>query len=412
VKRSKLDWLGNIFNNSKDFEDKISLIQKKLDKSNNRILALQEQLLDKEQDINKADKTIQKIIQIWRNINSSESLPKILTSIINALCKDLDFLYCFLFQVYNVNGKPVLKVSHASQVSYFNLDEILDNRLKTFIISCKNDNNCIVKTIKSQKIQQIDIFQEIFEGSDITLEKNKIDKLESIFIDRAITAIPLMVQDAPYGCLVAISVHQELTSLDKNYLQLFAGQIELSVSMTRLLDTVKKQAVTDVLTGLYNRRYFNESLERETQRAERSRIPFTLITLDLDHLKHINDTYGHGAGDEAIAAIGKVLRKSARETDISARFGGEEFAVIMPNTDLEGGLIAAERIRAMIESFPMEQSGNISASIGVATYFKHADNLDDLIKLADQAMYTAKNNGRNRVEIAKTIICPGDRIEH
>jgi len=406
-----LDWLSNIFNNSNKFEKEMSLLQKNLDKANARVLSLQEHIVEQEQDINKADKTIEKIIQIWRNINSSESLSRILASIINSLSKDLNFLYCILFQIYRNNGKTILKVSHVSQVVYFDLDEVLENKLKLFSIPYEYDDNFIVKALKTQKIQEMDFFHDIFKGSDLILEKNKIDKLQSIFIDRAITVIPLMVQGNPFGCMVAVSMNKELNSLDKNYLQLFAGQVELSVSMTKLLETVKTQAVTDVLTGLYNRRYFNETLEKEVKRAQRSKIPFTLITLDLDHLKQINDNYGHTAGDTAIALIGKVLLGYARETDIAARFGGEEFALVMPNTDIDGGMVVAERIRSVIASKKVEGFGNITASFGVATYLKHANTLEELVKVVDQAMYSAKENGRNRVEIAKTKLCPEPKTE-
>lgn len=399
-----MSWLNNIFNNSKKFEDKISLLEKKLRKADSLQASLEEKIVAKEQDVTKADKSIQKIIQIWRNINSSEALPKVLATILGGLCNDLDFLYCLLFQIYNTENGPRLKVSIASEIGYFNLDEILGNKLKKFSISYDYDDNFLVNTIKSQEIKQMQHFHEIFKCSDLILNKYQIDRLESIFIDRAMTVVPLMVQGNPFGCLVAVSLRKEVNSMDNNYLKLFAGQIELSVSMTRLLESVKAQAVTDVLTGLYNRRYFNEALAREVKKAQRSERPFTLITLDLDHLKQINDTLGHTAGDAAIAAIGAVLKKNAREIDIAARFGGEEFALIMPDTEVEEGLTAAERIRSVIASQNIEGVGHISASIGVATFLKHTDTLEGLFELADQAMYSAKNNGRNRVEVAKTTI--------
>ena len=406
-----MDWLSNIFNTSKKFEDKINLLQRKLHKANALNVSFEERIAAKELDINKADKSIQRIIEIWRNINSSESLPKVLATIISGLSNDLDFLYCILFQIHNDKDGTKLKVSIASEVEYFNIEEILGNKLKTFSIPIECKDNFLISTIRSQKIQQMENFHDIFKGSDLTLEKYKLDRLASIFIDRAITVLPLMVQGNPFGCLVAVSLKKEVDSMEKNYLKLFAGQIELSVSMTRLLESVKTQAVTDVLTGLYNRRYFDETLAKEIKKSQRSQRPFTLITLDLDHLKQINDTYGHSAGDKAIALIGSILLKSARETDIPARFGGEEFALVMPDTDTEGGIDAAERIRAMIASKKIEGVGNITASIGVATYLKHANTIEDLVKLVDQAMYSAKENGRNRVEVAKTMTGSEVKVE-
>lgn len=406
-----MSWLNNIFNNSKKYEDKINLLQKKLRKSEALNSTFEDKIAAKEQDIGKADKSIQQIIQIWRKINSSEPLSKVLATILSGLYNDLDFLYCLLFQLYNTENGVRLKVSIASDIGYFDLNEILNNKLKSFSISYDYDDNFLVSTIKSQEMKQMEKFSDIFKCSDLILNKYQLDRIESIFIDRAITALPLMVQGNPFGCLVAVSLKKEVNNMDKNYLKLFAGQIELSVSMTRLLESVKAQAVTDVLTGLFNRRYFNEALAKEIKKSQRSQHPFTLITLDLDHLKRINDTLGHTAGDAAIAVIGSVLKKNAREIDIPARFGGEEFALIMPDTDTEEGLIAAERIRSIIASKKIEGVGNISASIGVATFLRHTDKVEELFELADQAMYNAKNNGRNRVEVAQKMLKPQSKVE-
>lgn len=406
-----MGWLSNIFDNSKKFEEEINLLQKKLRKANAINTSLEERIEEKELDINKADKSVQKIIQIWKNINSSESLPKVLATILSGLSTDLDFLYCILFQIYNDKDGIKLRASIASDVGYFNLEEILGIKLKAFNIPYDCDDNLLIRAIKSQKIQQIENFHDIFEGSNVKLEKYKLDRLASLFIDRAITVLPLMVQSHPFGCLFAVSLKPEVNNMDKNYLKLFAGQIELSISMTRLLESVKTQAVTDVLTGLYNRRYFNETLAKEMKRSLRSKNSFTLITLDLDHLKQINDTHGHSAGDAAIAAIGKVLLKGARECDIPARFGGEEFALVMPDTGLEGGLVAAERIRSIIAANKIEGIGTITASIGVATFLKHASTIEELLEVVDQAMYRAKENGRNRVEVAKTKLNSESQVE-
>jgi len=398
-----LGLLDIFFDSNKQYEEKIKVLEKRLYKAGSENSALEEKLESKDQDIKKSDKSIQKIIQTWKNINSYESLPVILSTILNGLSTDLDFLYCMLFQLCKTNEGNRLKVIMDSNVEYFDMDEILGHKLKSFGILYDYNDNLMVKAIKTQKTCQMEKFQDIFKGSDLMLEKNRLDRLESIFIDRAVNIIPLSLQGKPFGCLVAVSLKHEVSLMDKNYLKLFAGQIELSVSMTNLLDIAKAQAVTDVLTGLYNRRYFNETLNKEAKKSLRTRRPFTLITLDLDHLKQINDNFGHTAGDAAISAIGKVLLKSARESDIPARFGGEEFALIMPDTDIDGGLHAAERIRKMIETQTVEGHGNITASIGVATFIRHTETLEELIEIVDQAMYLAKNNGRNRVEVAKNV---------
>ncbi len=155
------------------------------------------------------------------------------------------------------------------------------------------------------------------------------------------------------------------------------------------------------MTGLYNRRYFEEFIKKEAVRADRQGQKFTVIGLDLDHLKQINDAYGHNYGDIAIKAIAEVLKNNARSIDIAARMGGEEFNLLLPGVDSAGGCIAAERIRKAIEAVELEKIGRITASLGVATYLEHSEDIEELLEITDRAMYESKRNGRNRVTIAR-----------
>jgi two-component system cell cycle response regulator len=159
-------------------------------------------------------------------------------------------------------------------------------------------------------------------------------------------------------------------------------------------------AVTDPLTGLYNRGYLQEALTVELRRAQRYRRPLTLVLLDLDHFKQVNDTLGHSAGDEALREVSRRLRQTARSTDIVARHGGEEFAMLLPETDLERGLIAAERFRAAVEGTTVHGarggSRSLTISLGVGCYPDHATSIPELMELTDAALYTAKRTGRNR----------------
>ena len=144
-------------------------------------------------------------------------------------------------------------------------------------------------------------------------------------------------------------------------------------------------------------------MNKEVTRAHRTKQPFTLIALDLDYLKQINDKYGHSIGDLAIQTVANVLKKNARSIDVAARMGGEEFNLLLPGVDSQGGLIAAERIRSAIAGCKIEQVGQITASIGVSTFFEHSDKIEELLEITDQAMYNAKRNGRNQVQLAKPI---------
>ena len=155
------------------------------------------------------------------------------------------------------------------------------------------------------------------------------------------------------------------------------------------------------LLSVDNRRYFEEFIKKEAVRADRQGQKFTVIGLDLDHLKQINDAYGHNYGDIAIKAIAEVLKNNARSIDIAARMGGEEFNLLLPGVDSAGGCIAAERIRKAIEAVELEKIGRITASLGVATYLEHSEDIEELLEITDRAMYESKRNGRNRVTIAR-----------
>ncbi len=220
---------------------------------------------------------------------------------------------------------------------------------------------------------------------------------------KAIINIPLFIRNNHYGWFNVFSSRKELTAGETDFLSIFAQQIEMTITIADLFEEVKAQAVTDGLTGLYNRRYFEEYLKKEVTRALRQKQSFSIIGLDLDHLKEINDKRGHAYGDLAIKTVANVLKKNARSIDTAARMGGEEFNVILPGIDSKGAMIAAERIRKALEDEKIDTIGHITASIGVATFLEHSDNIEDILELTDQAMYQSKRNGRNRVTLAKPI---------
>jgi diguanylate cyclase (GGDEF)-like protein len=176
-----------------------------------------------------------------------------------------------------------------------------------------------------------------------------------------------------------------------------ADQLAIAISHARLFRKVQIQAMTDPLTGLYNHRYFQERLEREISLADRNDQHLSLILLDLDHLKRINDTFGHRKGDSALIHVARMMRATFREADVCARYGGEEFVVILPQCTREDAISAAERLREAIASTLVRKIGQVTASIGVAAYPDAAKSQEELIEMADRAMYLAKAAGRNRV---------------
>ncbi|OGP68915.1 MAG: hypothetical protein A2031_05850 [Deltaproteobacteria bacterium RBG_19FT_COMBO_43_11] len=169
---------------------------------------------------------------------------------------------------------------------------------------------------------------------------------------------------------------------------------------------LEQMALTDYLTNLYNRRYFMQRGVEEFKRANRNSQPLTLLMLDIDEFKKVNDTYGHEAGDLVLQQVAASLKSSLREIDILGRLGGEEFAVLLPNTSLEGAVLLAERVRQTIANMSFKTPGDVlistvTISIGVAAFTDEMSNTDDLLRNADAAMYCAKDSGRNCVGVYK-----------
>ncbi|MEA2647178.1 MAG: hypothetical protein QOE92_2261 [Chloroflexota bacterium] len=172
--------------------------------------------------------------------------------------------------------------------------------------------------------------------------------------------------------------------------------------VARLFERTERQSLTDSLTGLPNRRYFHDILEREMVRSQRNQRPVSLINVDLDHFKTVNDEYGHSKGDEILKAFGKILKEQVRSVDLPVRYGGEEFLVLLPDTDKEGAVMVAEKIRRAADRLSIPRLGSIpgrklTVSAGVATHPVDALASEELVKCSDQAMYLAKNLGRNQV---------------
>jgi diguanylate cyclase (GGDEF)-like protein len=165
-----------------------------------------------------------------------------------------------------------------------------------------------------------------------------------------------------------------------------------------------KESMTDAVTGLRSRRYVTEVLAIEVLRARRYRLPLTVMMADLDHFKRVNDRFGHPVGDIVLRRVSDLLRSLLRATDVAGRFGGEEFLVILPQTDREGAHTLAERWRQSLELTALEAPDGkrirTTVSVGVAEFLAHMARPDDLVQAADDALYSAKTNGRNRVALA------------
>ena len=235
------------------------------------------------------------------------------------------------------------------------------------------------------------LFQE--EGAPPPAMLNPFGQAASLLV------VPMVARDQLLGaaCLVSVRRFGHFDGPLIEFLGDVAQQLALGVENARLFAALSQMASTDELTQLANRRRFTEALRRELGRARRTGLPLSLVLIDVDHLKKVNDTFGHPAGDAAIRHVAAALKEGRRDTDVVARFGGEEFALLLPGTDHLGAVKAAERVRARLSSSVVEAVGQVTASMGVATWPQDGATEERLVWVSDQRLYAAKEQGRNKV---------------
>lgn len=364
---------------------------------------LEAEIAARTKELDTATRQMLTLQHVWDMMNSSKPLSSVLNAIARSLQGELGYLNtCIPKRLVDTKGEYLQLVSFSGElfgsafIKFFKC-EPTDLRLEF-----PKDSD-IVNAINSNTIYQSTDVKKII--------KEVIPKAPEILVNAIVTQskaksfimVPLAYKNEHFGCLILFSSREEATESELNFLNLFARQIELAITIADLFQVVKEQAVTDAMTGLYNRRHFEESIMKEVVRAKRQKQRFTIIGIDLDHLKKINDVYGHNYGDLAIKAIADVLKSSCRSIDIAARMGGEEFNVILPGVDSQGGMVFAERIRKAIRALCLDKIGNITASLGVGTFLEHSEDIDELLELVDHAMYESKRNGRDRVTLVKPV---------
>jgi diguanylate cyclase (GGDEF)-like protein len=220
------------------------------------------------------------------------------------------------------------------------------------------------------------------------------------------TCQPLLVGGEVIGS-VLVTEERELDADENRRIGDSVSQAAPVLANLRNLSLAERRASTDSLTGLPNRRGLDDTLKRLVAHANRSHTPVSLVAIDLDHFKDVNDTAGHECGDEVLAAFGVMLRANLRGSDVAARAGGEEFVVVLPETERSGAMHVAEQLRRATEALSVPRLGaRITASFGVATLPDDALDTDALLRLADRALYAAKQRGRNRVEAASSAAAP------
>lgn len=208
-------------------------------------------------------------------------------------------------------------------------------------------------------------------------EKERVNQLMLI-------ALEALAQETDYR------LHKELMS---NLTTLY---LKTSQELVKTLEKVERLANTDHLTQIYNRVFFSQVVAYELDKQSRITLPLSLMILDIDHFKNVNDTFGHDVGDAVLKGVSSLVNNNIRKTDTLARWGGEEFVILMPNTTLENAILVAENLRVLIEQTSMPPVVKLTCSFGLTQYVDE-DDIGCFVKRADEALYTAKQTGRNRV---------------
>ena len=323
----------------------------------------------------------QELINLHKAI-SLLSLKEISAVLVNHLPSVFSIDYFTLF-LYDQNKRKLNLMCH-------NHPEIENS----FSIPLSNSPIMEAAVLRGQYIRERDFStSSYYRGADNPLFK------KGYFV-----SIPLMIEKEVVGVLNINDVSQDSFNIgDLGFILSLSEFIAMSISNAVLYEQTKKLAVTDGLTGISNRQNMEKSLLNEIDRSTRYNIPLSVILLDVDFFKDVNDTHGHQKGDEILVAVASLLKKACRSNDIAARYGGEEFLMILPQSNAQGAFKIAERVRKemMKMSFTGEESNfTVTTSCGVAEFYKESmEGMDQLVAVADQALYEAKNCGRN-----KTII--------
>ncbi len=304
---------------------------------------------------------------------------------------------------------------------------ILDKRFDEFIYIADAFPDNILKTLLQNSVplennSAIERMHCLYKGTENFLEQTvfsdeKLQNLASIYFEgnskkaesviknmnlKTIVALPALKENRHYKCFFHIGTDRCFSENTLKQITEYSNQLNLALEIVFLVRDLYIKATHDGLTRLFNHKQGEILLKKEIDRIERSSHPLSIAMIDLDYFKKVNDTYGHQAGDHVLVTVGAILTRQLRKCDIISRYGGEEFLVVLPDTELQSTAAVMERVKNTIESYKFnfdDKSYNVTASIGLAQYNpeKHFSETD-LINDCDTLLYSAKNHGRNRME--------------
>lgn len=311
-------------------------------------------------------------------------------------------------------------LEHAQKIWDFIVDanQHLDDLIKNETIDKNIKQSALFDLIKNIQIplkeSEKDLIAQCFKnGTLLHLHEDEIklhkehSPLLRLLDSKELVVVPLKAKDKVNGIIVADNFYTKLpiTNNDIRIFTMLANQAGLAIENSRLFEMVKHKSHTDALTDLWNHGYFQENLSINIEKFKTDKQPISLLLMDIDNFKKLNDQYGHQSGDEVLINVAKILKSLSREIDYVCRYGGEEFSLILTQTTKSQAKTIAERIRKSIEDEKFQINNqkkilNVTVSIGVATFNEDATSKEELIQQADKAMYIAKFSGKNQTVLA------------
>jgi diguanylate cyclase (GGDEF)-like protein/PAS domain S-box-containing protein len=333
-----------------------------------------------EEEIRLYTKQIETLFNIGATVSQTLNLEELLANVLDKVMEALDVDASGIFLLHEKSNKLILR-------AYRGMSTKLAQVLKALDV----EDEFIGQVAKSGKPL---IMGDFSTDHRLAKTRARLEKFQSF------AAVPVMAKEKILGVMgVGSHSYREFPDWEVKMLETIANQIGMATENAQLYERALELAFTDGLTGLYNRRYLIEQIEHEFRRAERSKTPLSLIMVDLDGLKTINDRFGHHQGDIFLKEVGRIIRVNTRASDVAARWGGDEFMLLAPETDSSRSVKIAERIRTQVERYRLNIDGHevgITISVGIVSYPSHAARISELIKNVDEAMYNAKKGGKNR----------------
>lgn len=355
-------------------------------------LKFRQRIEEKNSIIERTNRTLEQLVrdlsliyEIGQEVNSIIDLDKLYANITGTLTKYLRISE-FVIMVFDDKREDLyVKAAHGFEDN--------DRVMKTVFRKGEGITGLVAETGKKIYVKDTNKEERFLHY------KNEKPAETSSFL-----SVPLVYKGEVLGVInFARRGASSLSYQDVRMMSLVAGQVAIAIANARLYTRTRELSVRDELTGINNRRYLQQMLQMEWKRAVRFGRQLSLIMLDVDYFKQYNDTFGHLQGDQVLKQIGQLLKRNLREVDTVARFGGEEFVLLLPDTDKRGALAVAEKVRVITEGHHFvadnyNATRPVTISAGISTYPDDVEEMDDLIDRADIALYRAKENGRNRIE--------------